>query len=104
MLAVQVVDPRELELPDVGLVTLVDPESGRRREISTASPRLRARFAAAAAAQDRAIAAGLRRAGATHLRLRTDRDWVGDIARHVLLQRRLSRAGAAPRPGREGGP
>ncbi|GIH02025.1 hypothetical protein Rhe02_00920 [Rhizocola hellebori] len=94
VLAVQVSDPRELELPDVGLVTLVDPETGRKREISTASPRLRRRFAAAAAAQDRVIATGLRRAGVAHLRLRTDRDWVADIARHVLAQRRLTRAGA----------
>jgi uncharacterized protein (DUF58 family) len=93
VLGVQVVDPRELELPDVGLVTLVDPETGRKREISTASPRLRRRFAEAAAAQDRVIASGLRRAAVTHLRLRTDRDWVADIARHVLIQRRLARAG-----------
>jgi uncharacterized protein (DUF58 family) len=94
VLAVQVIDPRELELPDVGLVTLVDPETGRTREISTASARLRRRFAAAAAAQDQAVAGGLRRAGVTHLRLRTDRDWVADITRHVLTQRRLTRAGA----------
>jgi uncharacterized protein (DUF58 family) len=94
VLAVQVIDPRELELPDVGLVTLVDPETGRQREISTASPKLRRRFAEAAAAQDRAITAGLRRAGVSHMRLRTDSDWVADIARHVLMQRRLTRAGA----------
>ncbi len=94
VLAVQVIDPRELELPDVGVVTLVDPETGRKREISTASPKLRRRFAEAAAAQDRAIAASLRRAGVGHLRLRTDSDWVADIARHVLMQRRLTRAGA----------
>jgi uncharacterized protein (DUF58 family) len=94
VLAVQVIDPRELDLPNVGLVTLVDPETGRKREVSTASPRMRRRFAAAAAAQDQAIASGLRRAGVTHLRLRTDRDWVADIARHVLAQRRLTRAGA----------
>ena len=43
-LVVEVVDPRELELPDVGAVTLVDPESGRRREIWTSDRRLRARL------------------------------------------------------------
>ena len=49
MLAIEVVDPRELELPDVGLITVVDPETGRRREVQTASASLRARYAQAAA-------------------------------------------------------
>jgi len=94
VLAVEVIDPRELELPDIGVVTLVDPESGRRREVSTADRRLRARFAAAAAAQRAAVAGALRRAGATRLSLRTDQDWVTEIVRHVHVQRRL--ANAAP--------
>lgn len=93
VLAVEVVDPRELTLPDVGLLTLVDPETGRRREVSTTSPRLRARYAEAAQRQREGIRAALRRAGAAHLRLRTDGDWVRDIVRHVMLQRRLARVG-----------
>jgi uncharacterized protein (DUF58 family) len=97
VLAVEVTDPRELELPDVGLITLVDPESGRRREVSTASRRLRARYAAAAALQRRAVRDALRRAGVGHLSLRTDRDWVADIVRYVHAQRRLARAAAPPR-------
>ena len=48
-LCIEVVDPRELELPDVGVLDLVDPETGRRREIQTGDRRLRARYAAAAA-------------------------------------------------------
>ncbi|PZF91711.1 DUF58 domain-containing protein [Micromonospora endophytica] len=91
VLAVEVRDPRELELPDVGLITLVDPESGHRREVSTGSRRLRERYAAAAAAQRLAVARALRRAGAAHLPLSTDRDWIADIVRHVHAQRRLSR-------------
>ena len=38
VLAVEVTDPRELELPDVGMLTLVDPETGQRREVSTGEP------------------------------------------------------------------
>ena len=49
VLAVEVIDPRELELPDVGLLTLVDPETGRRREVRPATARLRERYAEAAA-------------------------------------------------------
>ncbi len=99
VLAVEVADPRELELPDVGLLTVVDPETGRRREVSTASRRLRERYAQAAAAQRAAIRAALRRARVSHLELRTDRDWVRDLVRHVLLQRRMARAGIKARPG-----
>lgn len=94
VLAVEVIDPRELELPDVGILTVIDPETGRRREVSTADARLRRRYAQAAAEQRDAIEAALRRTGAAHLRLRTDRDWVKDLVRHVLIQRRL--AAAAP--------
>ena len=96
VLAIEVGDPRELELPDVGLITLVDPESGRRREVSTGSRRLRERYAAAAAAQRLVVGGALRRSGAAHLRLSTDRDWVADIVRHVLARRR--QAGAAHPP------
>jgi uncharacterized protein (DUF58 family) len=99
LLAVEVTDPREAELPDVGLLTLVDPETGRRREVSTASRRLRERYAAAAADQRRTIADALRRSGAAHLELCTDRDWVRDIVRHVYAQRRLARAARPPAPG-----
>ncbi|GLW08649.1 hypothetical protein Misp01_37790 [Microtetraspora sp. NBRC 13810] len=99
VLAVEVVDPRELALPDVGVLTLVDPETGRRREVSTASARLRERYAEAAAEQRGAIELALRRTGVAHLRLRTDRDWVRDLVRHVLTQRRLAQAAAPRLPG-----
>jgi uncharacterized protein (DUF58 family) len=104
VLAVEVLDPRELTLPDVGVLTLVDPETGRRREVATAGPKVRERYAAAAAEQRAAIAAALRRTGAAHLRLRTDGDWVKDLVRHVLVQRRLARLAPSARGGtRQGG-
>ncbi|GAB2917948.1 DUF58 domain-containing protein [Micromonospora polyrhachis] len=104
VLAVEVTDPRELELPDVGLITLVDPETGQRREVSTGDPRLRDRFAAAALAQRRLVEQAVRRAGAAHLTLRTDRDWTTDIVRHVHDQRRLiGAARGRPRVGSGGG-
>jgi uncharacterized protein (DUF58 family) len=95
-LAVQVGDPREIDLPDVGLLTLVDPETGHRREVPTASRRLRERYAAAAAQQQATVTAAIKRSGAGHLGLRTDRDWVADIVRHVHAQRRLGRAARRP--------
>ena len=88
VLAVEVVDPRELELPNVGYLTLVDPETGRRMEIQTAKSSLRKRYAEAAAAQRAQIASSIRASGAQHLVLRTDRDWLRDIVDHVLRTRR----------------
>ncbi|MFC5219533.1 DUF58 domain-containing protein [Streptomyces coerulescens] len=95
VLAVETVDPRELALPDVGLLTVVDPESGRRREIPTHVRGLRERYAAAALEQRALIKRSISRAGAGHLRLRTDRDWVRDVVRYVEDQRRRAGGGAA---------
>lgn len=88
VLAVEVVDPRELELPNVGYLTLVDPETGRRMAVQTAKAGLRARYAEAATAQRAEIAAAIRRSGAQHLVLRTDRDWIRDILDFVVSSRR----------------
>jgi uncharacterized protein (DUF58 family) len=87
LLAVEVLDPRELELPDVGTVVLSDPETGRQREVVT-SPLLCREFAAAAADHRERVAATLRRCGAGHLTLRTDSDWIADIVRFVLARKR----------------
>ena len=51
VIAVEVVDPRELSLPDVGLLQVADAETGRRRYVDTHDRKLRERYAAAAAAQ-----------------------------------------------------
>ncbi|GIG59478.1 hypothetical protein Lfu02_38500 [Longispora fulva] len=87
VLAIEVVDPTELELPDAGVLTLVDPETGASHEVQTGDARLRARYAAAAAEQRATIAREIRRAGAAQLRLRTDSDWLLDIVRFVAAQR-----------------
>jgi uncharacterized protein (DUF58 family) len=86
-LAIEVIDPRELELPDVGVLVVTDPETGRQREVQTANPSLRANYAQAAAAQRAQTASALRSAGADHLVLRTDRDWLLDLVRFVALRR-----------------
>ncbi|MFS2295043.1 MAG: DUF58 domain-containing protein [Actinomadura sp.] len=89
VLAIEIIDPRELDLPDVGLVEMTDPETGTVHEI-VLSRRVRERYAAAAAAQRARTRDALRRAGAHHLVLRTDRDWIADIARFALRQRRAA--------------
>jgi uncharacterized protein (DUF58 family) len=93
LVVVEVVDPRELELPAVGLLRLVDPETGRQLEVTPATGGVRERYAEAAAARRRAHAAAVRRAGGTHVVVRTDRDWLPDLARALATRRRLRAAG-----------
>ena len=87
LLAVEVVDPRDLDLPDVGTVVLADPESGRQKEVRTTAV-LRKEFAAAASEHRDLVAATLRRCGAGHLVLRTDTDWIADVVRFVVGRKR----------------
>ncbi len=91
VVVVEVVDPRELSLPDVGVVVLQDPETGQRSEVWTGDARLREGYARLAAEHRRAVAEALRACGARHVTLATDRDWVVDLAR--FLRRGTTRPG-----------
>jgi uncharacterized protein (DUF58 family) len=92
VLGIEVLDPRDVELPDVGDVILQDAESGVIREF-TIDPPLRDDFAKAAAAHRAEVAQTLRGCGAPLLALRTDRDWIADIVRFVESRRRGALAG-----------
>lgn len=93
VLGIEVIDPRDVELPAVGDVILQDTESGVTREF-TIDEQLRDDFARAAAAHRDEVARTLRRCGAPLLTLRTDRDWISDIVRFVASRRRGAMAGA----------
>ncbi|MBS2987828.1 DUF58 domain-containing protein [Rhodococcus erythropolis] len=93
VLGVEVVDPRDLELPDVGDVVLHDPESGRTREFTT-TPQLRADFARVAAEHRVEVRQALRRCGAPLMSLHTDRDWIADVVRFISARRHSYGAGA----------
>ena len=73
VLAVEIRDPRELELTAMGDLWLVDPETGRQLQVNTSRRSVRRRFAEAAAAEREEVAAALRRTGADHLVLSTQR-------------------------------
>lgn len=81
LLALQVRDPREDELPASGRLWLVDPESGRQLEADTSNAKLRAAFAAGARAEREAVARELRGAGARHVVLSTDGSWLDQLGR-----------------------
>jgi len=92
----EILDPREMELPALGVLRLVDPESGRHLEVQTSDRRVRERYATAAQARRRRYADAVRRAGAGHLVLRTDRDWLPELASFLAARRRLRAAGRPP--------
>jgi uncharacterized protein (DUF58 family) len=80
LLAIEVVDPREETLVDVGELSLIDPETGRTLRVDTSDRRLRAAFADGAASERAAIAGEFRRLGVRHLRLSTEGSWLASLA------------------------
>jgi uncharacterized protein (DUF58 family) len=89
VLAVEVRDPREQELADVGELRLVDPETGKQLRVDTGDRRLRERFAVAAADERRALAASLATAGVGHVALSTRGDWLRPLAAFLRRGRRV---------------
>jgi uncharacterized protein (DUF58 family) len=81
VLAIDVGDPREDAVPDVGRLAVVDPESGALLEVDTSSRRLRERFAAIESERREELAAELRRLHVGHVRLRTDQDWLLELGK-----------------------
>ena len=90
VLAVEVRDPREQVLADVGELRLVDPETGRQLRVDTSDRRLRERFARAADDERRGLVAMLASAGVRHVSLSTDGDWLRPLAA-FLRRGRLGR-------------
>jgi uncharacterized protein (DUF58 family) len=88
VVAVEVRDPREQELPNVGHVWLVDPETGRKLHVDTGRRGLRERFAATAEAERAELARELASLGVPHLVLSTAGDWLRSFATFVGRERR----------------
>ncbi len=89
LLAITVHDPREYDVPPIGLVQMTDPASGRVREIRVTES-VQRKFIEAAAEQRATRLAELGRTGADTIELTTDGDWLGSVVQHV--QRRRTQA------------
>ena len=85
VLAVEIRDPREQELPNAGELWLVDPETGRQLRVDTRNAKLRSRFAQAAAEERRGLERTLGSLGVRHVVLTTSGDWLRPLA--VFLRR-----------------
>ena len=93
-LAVRLCDPLESELPDLGLITLQDAESGEQIHVDTHDAGFRRRFAAAAARRETELRSAFAQAGVDALELSTEDDLVGALMRFADLRKQRSRLAA----------
>ena len=94
VVAVRVVDPLELDLPDLGLIPIRDAETGEQLMVDTHDAGFRKRFARIAAQREAQLRQGLAHAGVDTLELSTDADLVDAIVRFVEMRKRRSRLSA----------
>lgn len=81
-------DPRERELPKMGLLRMADPITGRRVTVDTSSARVRARYEAAARRDDEVIDQALSRARVDRVRVSTDQPFADELARYLQTRDR----------------
>jgi uncharacterized protein (DUF58 family) len=94
MIAVRLYDPLEMDLPDLGFVTLHDSETGEQLLVDTHDRAFRKRFAELADRREQAMRLSMRDAGVDTLELSTDDDLVDAILRFADLRKRRSQLAA----------
>jgi len=95
VVAVRVCDPLESELPDLGLLTFADAETGEQLFVDTHDRGFRKRFAALAAKREDALRAAFAESGVDAMELATDADLVDEIRRFMALRKRRGQSSAA---------
>jgi uncharacterized protein (DUF58 family) len=91
VVAVRLWDPLEMALPDVGLVTVQDAETGEQLFIDASDPTFRERYATIAEEREAALIDSLSRSGADVLELATDDDLLQALMRFADLRRQRAR-------------
>jgi uncharacterized protein (DUF58 family) len=97
VIAVRLYDPVEMKLPDVGLVTLEDAETGEQLFVDSNDAGFRQRYEQLAAEREAQVMDALARSGADTLELSTDDDLLDALQRFVDLRRRRARLKAPTR-------
>jgi uncharacterized protein (DUF58 family) len=95
VISIWIVDPREREIPDVGVLTFEDPETGEQLLVDTTNKKLRARFQAAAEAQREALRAEMRRCRVDLAQLSTEGELVPQLVRFMKQRETLRSRQAA---------
>jgi uncharacterized protein (DUF58 family) len=94
MIAVRLYDPLEMELPDLGLLTMRDAETGEQLFVDTHDRMFRKRFAALAERREQELRSAFAQAGVDAIELSTNDDLVDAILRFVDLRKRRSQLAA----------
>ena len=94
VVAVRLLDPLELDLPDLGLLTIRDAETGEQLLVDTHDAGFRKRFARIAAQREAELREGFVRAGVDALELSTDGDLVDAVVRFTDMRKRRTRLAA----------
>ena len=94
IVAVRLYDPLEMELPDLGMLTIQDAETGEQLFVDTHDRGFRRRFAQAAESRETALRRAFREAGVDALELATDGNLVDAILRFADLRKRRSQLAA----------
>jgi len=88
VVVIRVVDPAELDLPDLGVILVEDAETGEQLLVDTSDPLLRSRLATQVGAREDAVAAAMRTAGVAAHRITTDQDLLAALVSMVQQSRR----------------
>ena len=88
VVAVHVIDPLEQTLPDLGLITMEDPETGEQLFVDTSDKGFRQRFQAIAIENERTLQAIFSRLGVDALTLRTDQSLLDSVVNFAQRRKR----------------
>ena len=91
IVAAQIIDPRELELPDAGRVVLEDPETGEQHVLNTSSPAVRRQYAERLTSLRDALAKRFKKIGVERLDIRTDQDYAPALTAYFRGRKRRKR-------------
>ncbi|MCB8924379.1 MAG: DUF58 domain-containing protein [Ardenticatenaceae bacterium] len=91
LVGIRLWDPREVELPDAGMIVVEDAETGEQLLVDTGHPEFRRRFFAAAERREAELKTTLKRAGVDLFGISTEEDLVGAIVRMASLRKRRRR-------------
>jgi uncharacterized protein (DUF58 family) len=96
VVAVRLLDPLELELPDLGMITIRDVETGEHLLVDTHDAGFRKRFSRIAAQREAELRQSLAQAGVDTLELSTDDDLFESVARFVDMRKRRKQRNVNP--------
>ncbi|MEA1950534.1 MAG: DUF58 domain-containing protein [Planctomycetota bacterium] len=91
LIAVNITDPREEALPDVGFINLVDAETGEIVELDTRHPQVREIFQRQAVERAESLSQQLKRSAVDELPIGTADDYVGDLRRFFNMREKRFR-------------